>query len=184
MIDEKQVKKYCIEDVSLIENYDKAINDTEQTWDCHHRLEIQDGKVMTVDALKKAGLYYNRPASELIFLSHNEHTQLHKKGENHPFYGKHHSEEAKHKISKAKKGENNSMYGKHLSVETKKKISKANKGKKNPMYNKHHSEEAKQKMSEAKKGKHLSEEHKQKIKNYWDKRRQQKLFTDIQDAPE
>ena len=41
MISENQVKKYCREDISLIENYDKAINDKTQTWDCHHRKESQ-----------------------------------------------------------------------------------------------------------------------------------------------
>ena len=30
-------KKYCCEDPSLIENYDKAIADTTQTWEIHHR---------------------------------------------------------------------------------------------------------------------------------------------------
>lgn len=36
----------------LIENYDKAIADTTQTWDCHHRLELMTtGGV--VDATKQ-----------------------------------------------------------------------------------------------------------------------------------
>ena len=46
-------------------------------------------------------------------------------GENHPMYGKHHTEETKKKISEAKKG-------KTLSEETRKKMSEANKGKNNP----------------------------------------------------
>ena len=44
------------------------------------------------------------------------------KGENHPFYGKHHTEETKIKLSEANKG-------KHHTEETKKKLSEANKGK-------------------------------------------------------
>ena len=44
-------------------------------------------------------------------------------GENHPMYGKHHTAEAKHKISEATRGENNPMYGKNHTDETKKKIS-------------------------------------------------------------
>lgn len=44
-----------------------------------------------------------------------------KKGENHPFFGKHHSEETRKKIGEAKKG-------KHLSAETRKKMSEARKG--------------------------------------------------------
>jgi len=77
----KHIKKYCCEDISLIENYDKAINDVEMR-DCHHRLEIQDDKVMTVDELKKDGLYFHRPASELIFLKHTTHTHMHNPAKN------------------------------------------------------------------------------------------------------
>jgi len=40
MICLKSLKKFCCEDLSLIENYDLAISDTNQTWHCHHRLEI------------------------------------------------------------------------------------------------------------------------------------------------
>ena len=39
-------------------------------------------------------------------------------------------------------------------------------GERNPMYGKQHTEEAKKKMSEAHKGKPLTEEHKEKIKNF------------------
>jgi group I intron endonuclease len=42
-------------------------------------------------------------------------------GENAPFYGKHHSEDAKQKISNATRGENNPNYGKPRSDETKQK---------------------------------------------------------------
>ena len=67
MIDEKQVKKYCIEDISLIENYDQAVNDKSQTWHIHHRLEIQDDITISARQLIEMKLYYERPASELIF---------------------------------------------------------------------------------------------------------------------
>jgi hypothetical protein len=50
-------------------------------------------------------------------------------GENHPFYGKTHSEEARKKMSESKSGENHPFYGKTLSEEAKKKIGKAHKGK-------------------------------------------------------
>ena len=50
------------------------------------------------------------------------------KGENHPFYGKHLSEEHKKKISEKKRGKNHHFYGKHLSEEHKKKISQELKG--------------------------------------------------------
>ena len=55
-------------------------------------------------------------------------------GENHPRYGKKHSDETKKKMSEANKGEKNPMYGKTPRDETKKKLSKANKGENNPCY--------------------------------------------------
>lgn len=80
MINEGYVKKYCCEDLSLIENYEFAINDITQTWDCHHRREILPCGRFSGDDLKKFGLYYKRPASELIFLTPSAHRQLHYKG--------------------------------------------------------------------------------------------------------
>lgn len=72
-------KQYCCEDISLIENYDKAMNDKSNTvWICHHRKEIELNK--TPDELKEIGLYFNRPACELIFLTRSEHLSLHNKG--------------------------------------------------------------------------------------------------------
>ena len=66
-------------------------------------------------------------------------------GTNHHFYGKHHTEETKKKMSEAKSGTNHHMYGKHLSEKTKKKLSEAKSGKV-------HTEETKKKMSEARSG--------------------------------
>ena len=40
-------------------------------------------------------------------------------GSGNPFYGKHHTEEQKRKLSEAMKGENNPLYGKHLTEEHK-----------------------------------------------------------------
>lgn len=124
----KNVASYCCEDMSKIENYDKAINDKTQPWDCHHRLEIQNGKNFSISDLKKMNLYYNRPASELIFLTHFEHVKLHSTGENNPFYGKEHSDKAKQKISDYNKGKHYSpktefKKGHIVSVETRMKIS-------------------------------------------------------------
>lgn len=37
----KNTYKYCREDISLIENYDKAIADkSKKRWVCHHRLGV------------------------------------------------------------------------------------------------------------------------------------------------
>ena len=93
-------KYLCKEDVSLIENYEAAINDNTQIWDCHHRNEITMNK--TKDELKALHLYYDRPASELIFLTRSDHCKLHTN--NKRFTGKHHTKTAKKKIGAASKG--------------------------------------------------------------------------------
>ena len=131
MINFCNAKKYCKDDISLIENYDKAIADKTQVWHCHHRRET----IFTPKDLMEIGEYYNRPACELIFLTKSEHNRLHKIGENNPhfgkpsaFKGKHHSSEALKKISEAKKGENHPMFGKQHSEESRKKMSESKKG--------------------------------------------------------
>lgn len=78
MICYETIVDYCREDISLIENYDIAANSPDK-YDCHHRLEIQNGKEISVKELKEQGLYYNRPANELIFITHSEHTAMHGK---------------------------------------------------------------------------------------------------------
>lgn len=106
MINENKAKSrnYCCEDISLIENYDLAIN-SDDRYCIHHRLETHnlDGSLKTVEDrlsikdLKSKGLYYNRPANELIFMTLSEHVSLHHKG-------KMISEEHKRAISKARIG--------------------------------------------------------------------------------
>ena len=113
-------KRYC-KDIENVENYEKAKKDNFKNWQCHHRLETHnsDGERRLVDIsaaeLKALRMYYNRPASELIFLTSREHRLLHTKG-------KQLSAETRNKMSEAAKG-------KHLSEEHKKKLSEANKGK-------------------------------------------------------
>lgn len=71
----QQKLKYCIKsELPNVENYQEAYKDDFVGWDLHHRLEEQG---YTYKELKKQNLYYNRPASELIFLTHAEHTALH-----------------------------------------------------------------------------------------------------------
>ena len=142
MISENQVKKYCREDISLIENYEKAINDKTQTWDCHHRKESQ----YSVDELVDIGEYYNRPACELIFLTPANHRRFHHLGKQSVMSGKHHSAETCKKISEANKG-------KRRSAEARKKMSESKKGENHPLFGKHHSEESRKKIAEALKGK-------------------------------
>lgn len=149
MINEQNAKKFCKDNISKIENYDKAVADPTQTWDLHHRLELTlDGSYAhSREDLKRLGMYYARPYFELVFLTKSEHLRLHNtvnalsadnkrnrsernKGNqyalgNHAFLGKHHSEVTKRKISERNKGENHGFYGKHQSDEAKRKISEA-----------------------------------------------------------
>lgn len=133
-------ERYC-KDYKNIENYDKAKADNFKGWHCHHRLETHtsDGERRLVDItvaeLKALDMYYNRPSSELIFLTESEHNAFNK--------GKHRSIESRRKMSEAHKGKQA--------------------GEKHPMYGKHHSEESKNKNSEAHKGKHPSEETRKKL---------------------
>lgn len=144
----KLAHRYCYE-VENIENYEQAMADPLEIWDCHHRYEIYNGRTISRSTLKNRGLLYNRPASELIFLRHGDHKRLHIENM---------SEETRKKLSESHKGENNSMYGRNHSEETCKRWSESRKGKrcgdKNPMYGKHPSEETRLKQSESKKGTH------------------------------
>lgn len=109
MINFYYANKFCIDNVSLIENYELAKKDLLETWHIHHRREDEG---FSKQELINLGLYYKRPASELIFLRHKEHMSLHMKGRISPMKGKHHSEETRVKMSESKKGENHPMYGK------------------------------------------------------------------------
>ena len=139
MISENIAKSYCKDDISLIENYDKAIADKSLVWHCHHRRET----IYSRSGLKEIGEYYNRPACELIFLTPLEHIRLH-------HLGKHLSAETCQKLSEVHKGKPSGMKGKHHSAEARKKLSEAHK-------DKSLSVETRKKMSEAQKGKHFSE---------------------------
>ena len=159
MICEESAKSYCKDDISLIENYDKAIADKTQVWQCHHRRET----IYSVKDLQDIGEYYNRPACELIFLTPMDHRRLHNLGKPSGMKGKQHSAETRKKMSEAHKGRtfseetrkklSEAHKGKHHSEESRKKISEALNGENHPMFGKHHSEETRKKMSEANKGK-------------------------------
>lgn len=80
MINEKCAKRFCSEDIFLIENYNKAIADNKKMWDTHHRRECDaNGRTLfTRKQLIKMDLYYKRPASELIFVTRAIHKKLHR----------------------------------------------------------------------------------------------------------
>lgn len=81
----KDIKQYCIDDITTIENYDKAVNDS-RIWQLHHRLETHDkygnplDKPIERKELIARKLYYSRPSSELIFLPEEEHKRIHMLG--------------------------------------------------------------------------------------------------------
>lgn len=78
----KTFQAFCIEsEWELIENYELAKADNFIGWHCHHRLELHPDYSIRfkADSLKKLDLYYNRPARELIFLTHAEHARIHSK---------------------------------------------------------------------------------------------------------
>ena len=120
-----KLRKDCFcQTPELIENYEQAINDITQVWECHHRDEIRtlsSGMVVirTREELIENGRYYNCPPNELIFLTKEEHTRIHSSGRK-P------SELAiKKLIDRNKKG----YKGHKVSDETKAKIAEANSGK-------------------------------------------------------
>ena len=128
-------KQFCKEP-EKIENYGKAKKDNFKGWHCHHR----KGVGISHKELIALGLYYNRPAEELIFLPASEHDSLHQKG-------KQKSEETRRKMREAQKG-------KQVSDETRKKISETLKG--NIPWNKGKrlSEDHKKKLRKVHKGTH------------------------------
>ena len=82
----------------------------------------------SISDLKKHGLYWNVPASQLIFLTNSDHIRLHSKNR---------SYDTIRKLSEARKGT-------HSSEETRRKISDGNKGKKR-------TDETRKRISDAKK---------------------------------
>lgn len=72
------------EDVTKVENYEKAKADNFVNWVQHHRLETHnsDGEKrlvqITAEELKALDMYYNRPAEELIWLTRAEHINIHR----------------------------------------------------------------------------------------------------------
>ena len=148
------ISKYC-KDYKNIENYEQAVKDQTQTWECHHRLETDLG--LSMNELINKNLYFDRPANELIFLTCAEHIALHNSitnkhyGNKNSMYGRNHKEESKQKISKTKKEKFKS--GETIAWHKGKKCEQFA-GENNPFYNKHHTEESKEKNRQSHLGKH------------------------------
>lgn len=73
MINVKQAKWYCCEDISKIYGYSEAIADKVNMWECHHCL----GLAYSTKQLKEKGLYYKQPAEMLMFVKQSDHKMLH-----------------------------------------------------------------------------------------------------------
>lgn len=98
MINIRMSKEFCSEPIELVENYDKAIADTTQTWHLHHRWETDFS--YSRQELIDIGEYYGITADKLIFLTPSEHMSLHGKGNKYRL-GDKTSEETKKKMSKS-----------------------------------------------------------------------------------
>lgn len=115
----KQLKKYCREPIENIKGYREAV-ESEGRYDCHHINEL----TFTRDELKNMNMYYDRPASELIIMTHSSHMKLHRRhdmpsalyGEKSPMYGRTGNKATMY----GRTGEKSPMYGRT--------------GEKNPMY--------------------------------------------------
>lgn len=135
MICKMKCRRYCYEPLSMIEGYEEAVSSSER-WDCHHRVET----IMNCGRkeLKAKGCYWHRPAHDLIFLPHEEHTRIHS-------LRRYLSDSAKEKLRRV-------SIGRRLSDTTKEKLREASLGNKNWL-GKNHSEKAKEKLRQANIGK-------------------------------
>ena len=136
------------------ENFKKEVlttcdsEDQAYTWEDFYTMQVSAWSNPMYYNLKRGGLGGKRDISDEL----RNRYRINNSGENHPQYGKKHSEETKKKIGEFKKG-NKNMLGKKHSEETKKRLSELNKGKPNPNKGIKMSDETRMKMSEAKKGK-------------------------------
>lgn len=77
-----KLRRYCKDGIENVENYDKAVSDTNNLWVLHHRDEIRilpSGMVAirTSDDLMDNGRYWHCPANELVFMLKDEHMAMH-----------------------------------------------------------------------------------------------------------
>lgn len=99
------------------------------------------GKVLSVETREKISAARQKCWQDEQYRDNQIESHKWQTGENHPFWGKQHSEETKEKIRQAR-------LGTKLSEEAKARLSEAHKGENNPFYGKVHTEETKRKISE------------------------------------
>jgi len=139
---------------------------------CYNQKELDEREVYWIDFYQavESDTFYNlakggdgcKKGSKLSEEAKKHISEAHQDPK-HNMYGKHHTADAKLKMSKARKGKRLSEEHKlHLSFALKKRNIK-------PWLGKHHTEETKQKLSKVLKGRTFTEEHKKNIsKNHAD----------------
>lgn len=132
MVKLSRIELFCEGDFTKIENFREAMDDTSQIWEIHHRKEIDEN--LSRSKLIELGLYYKRPANELIFLTKAEHSRRHalaKTGLNNRLTKEERSDAAKKAFETRRKNGNGSAWNKGIpmSDEQKAKVSASRKGK-------------------------------------------------------
>ena len=124
---------YC-KDLSKIENYQKAISDTTQKYELHHRLEIMpfSGKRVDKYYLMNQEMYYDVQPEALIFLTATEHRKLHFCGKRFQDFQYIKGSKENNKRKKIKKIKKEKTY--KFSEETRKRMSEAAKGKRKGLH--------------------------------------------------
>lgn len=118
MIEEKLIATYKSQDENFGYNIKAGGNNTKHTEDTKHKIGLANAQSLL-------GHKWSEEQKQLI-------SQMFT-GEGNPFYGKHHTEETKQKISNSRKGKNagesHHFYGKHHSEDSLKKITQNRKSK-------------------------------------------------------
>lgn len=79
----KNWKRYCREPIEHIAGFEEATKNPGR-YECHHINEL----TFTRDELMKMNMYYNRPASELIIMTKEDHKKWHHRFNGSPMSGR------------------------------------------------------------------------------------------------
>lgn len=73
MFNSKMAQRYCCEPIESIQGF-KAASESSEKYHIHHKFEEMG---LSIVDLKELGMYYNRPACELVFMNGREHIRMH-----------------------------------------------------------------------------------------------------------